>query len=338
MSRPSLRHRRLVLALLLLAAAIAPAACSTGASVPASSGPLTAGVPPSVAASGALASGGTSTGGDSALDPCTRLTKADVQPFFDIPVVTELPGPTPLGLLCEFAANDAPGGVSTSLDIDIQTGPDATLRWQVATTGGGQTMFSGVGDQAEHLPGAPDFLAIKGDVVCGITTVGWTHLAGKAAYQPGSIPDAVATQIAQSYGTLCNKIFGSGNTTPTVTAGPMVDLGTSAPPAASVAVPAQGGTLNGVFPLPVGIDCTGVTTTDSEGTIVCSATNTADQADVYPFYLAALPGHGYTINSEREEMALGKEVAFIGFDGNGAGGFSSISIIGTAVTITLQAP
>ena len=149
------------------------------------------------------------------LDPCALLTKADVQPFFSVPVVTELPGPVPG--TCEWAANDGPGGVSTSLDVVVITGQDALDAWTVASGPGPKTMFGDVGDQAEHYPNDPDFVSNKGDVTCNITTVGSAHLAGKMDYPVAAIPDAAATQIAQAYGTLCNKIYGSGPTTPTLT-------------------------------------------------------------------------------------------------------------------------
>ncbi len=154
------------------------------------------------------------------------------------------------------------------------------------------------------------------------------------------MPDADATRIAEQYGTLCNKIYGSGNTNPTLTA-PPIAAGSSvaSTPAVSIAIPAIGGHLGPTFPLPAGLDCSSVTTTDSEGNVTCSATNVANSNAIYPFYLSVLPGAGYTINHESEETAQnGDEVASILFEGNGAGGFSSISVLGGRVTITIQAP
>jgi hypothetical protein len=331
------RYRRILLPMLVGLAFIA-AGCSaaSGSSVPAPSIPVGAGQ-----ASSGPVPGGTDGGTIGAIDPCQKLTKADVQPFFSVPVVTELPGPKEVGDTCEFQANDAPGGVSTALDINVRTGQDATEWW--STAGGatsGATMFSGVGDQAEHFPGSTDFVSISGQVACGLTTTGYEHLAGKASYQPGSMPNDAATQIAQAYGTLCNKIYGRGSTTPTITASPAVDLSSaSATPGPSIVTVAQGGTLGQGFPLPVGLDCSGVTATDSEGTITCSATNVADPKSIYPFYLSSLPATGYTINHESEGTGQdGSEIASIIFEGPGAGAFSTISVLGGRVTVTLEAP
>ncbi len=320
----------------LVAVPLLAAACATapGGTV-SSNGPAVSQGPGALdsASPGATLAGGTA--GAGSIDPCQKLTKADVQPFFSVPIVTQLPGPIPG--TCEWAANNSPGGVETSLDVWVVTGQDALDGWSMAS-GPGATMFSGVGDQAEHYPGSPDFVSIKGDVSCKITTVGYAHLAGKMDYPPAAIPDAAATQIAQAYGTLCNRIYGGGTTTPTMTAAPIaVSGGGSAAPTPTVSIPPVGGTLGAAFPLPEGLDCSGKTTTTSEAT-TCETTTTGDQMAIYPFFLSVLPAHGYTINHEQEEVANAKEIASILFIGNGAGGFSSISIIGTHVTITLQAP
>jgi hypothetical protein len=269
-------------------------------------------------------------------DPCAALTIADVQPFFTVPIATQLRSAVPN--TCEWAGNDGGGGLATSLDVMVMGGDDAALRWQLSTTGPAVT-FSGVGDHAEHLPGIADFLAIKDGVVCGITTVGYTHLVGKVGHEPGLMPDADATAIAQNYGTLCNRIYGSGNTTPTVAAAapPSTAAGSPAP---SVAIPAVGGTFGPGFPLPVGIDCSGShTSTDIDGSPMCEALTSGDPHAIYPFYLQTLPAEGYTIHVERDGLADdGTEIASIMFGGNGIGDFSTVDLRGLTVDITLRQP
>ena len=347
MSMTQTRIGWLALVPLLVAVAVVGAACSsaatgTAAGAGSGSGASAEPVAASTDAIGATAATGESngTGGaDGQIDPCIVLTKADVQPFFSIPLVTQLPQTFAAGKTCEWDGNDGAGGVATALDVNVQTGQDATDSWSMATgPGSGVELFSGVGSQAEHFPGSPDFVSIKGTTLCGITTTGFGHLAGKSAYQPGSIPDAAATQIAQDYGTLCNRIFGSGNTTPTLVASPAASAAPTAP-RPSISIPAVGGTLGNGFPLPQGLDCTGNTTTSTDGTITCDAKTTADPFSTYPFYLGVLSGNGYTINHEQEEAASdGSEVASIVFSGNSAGILSTISVRGANVTIILQAP
>ena len=334
--------RRLVPAgLSMIALTVALAACSGGgAGIPSSGGDGGSGGTAPVGTGEAGSTPG-ATSAQAAIDPCVKLTEADVQPFFSVPVVTQLPRPKAFGDTCEWGGNDGGGGIPTSLDVNVATGQDATSFWsQTDGPTSGYTMFSGVGDQAAHLPGDPDFDSIKGEILCRIWTSGYLHLAGKMDYQPGSMPDAAATQIAQQYGMLCNKIFGSGDMTPTMVASPAFEASNAAStPAPSVAIVAKAGTLGPDFPLPVGLDCTGATTTDGKGAITCSATNVADPTSIYPFYVSVLPGAGYTINHESEETAQnGAEVASILFEGPGAGGYSMVSVNGPRVTITLEAP
>ncbi len=319
----------------LVAVALIAVACSSG---------VGAGAPAAAGSSGSAEGGPTpapvtgSAGAAGRIDPCQKLTTADVQPFFSVPIVTQLPGPIPDD--CEWSANDSPGSVSTALDVRILTGQDALDWWTQGTFGGGQTNFDGVGDKAEHLPGVTDLVAIKGDVACGLTTFGYAHLAGKMAYQPGPIPDADATRIAQQYGTLCNRIFGSGETTPTMTAAPVSAAAASAAAySPAVPIPAGAGTLGPGVPLPAGVDCSGgKTSTDSDGSTVCDTTATGDPRGIYPFYLSLLPKDGFVIHHQQEEVSNGKEIASILFGGNGVGDLSAISVIGTSVVITLQKP
>ncbi len=335
-----------------LVVALVAGACSAGGSGSSVAGPLGGSPAAGVGAADGSPSGGDASGDSSstagtagtpaAPDPCAVLTIADVQPFFTVPIATELPSAVPD--TCEWAAGDAPLGVPTSFDVMVQGGDDARVRWQLATLGGTPVMFSGVGDQAEHLPGSTDFLAIRNGVICGITTLGWDHLVGKSGHPMDQLSDSDATAVAQDYGTLCNRLYGSGNTTPTLVAQaqPSSAAGSVAPgsPSASIAIPAIGGTFGNGFPLPVGVDCTGShLTTDLDGSPECSTLTSGDPRAIYPFYLQTLPAKGYTIHNERDGVTdNGTEIASIIFGGNGVGDFSMIGLRGLNVTITLRQP
>jgi hypothetical protein len=202
-------------------------------------------------------------------------------------------------------------------------------------------IFSGVGDQAEHIPGLSDFVSIKGSVVCSLTTVGRTHLAPLASLQRDTdqlLSDSDATAVAQQFGTLCNRIFGSGNTVPTATAAaPTDDATDSSSPTASVSVPAAGGTLGTTkFPLPQGVDCTGkVTVTDEDSS--CTVTIAAgDGASIYAFYLSVLAQNGYTINHQQTQASADGTIASILFSGGGFDAFSDVDIFNTMLTIDLR--
>ncbi len=320
-------------AALAIAAALVASACSTAATSITAVASAAAQAGDDAASADSAANGGSAT----APDPCAVLTTADVQPMFMVKIATQLPSMVPN--TCEWAGSDGNGGVPTSLDVMVLGGDDAKTRWQLASTGGTEVMFDGVGDQAEHVAGYPDLMAIKGDLVCGLTTFGWSHLVGKADHPQGPLSDADATAIAQDYGTLCNRIFGSGNTTPTLVAAAIASAAPGSP-AASIAIPAVGGTFGTGFPLPVGVDCTGAhVTTSLDGSPQCATVTGGDPRAVYPFYLQTLPADGYTIHVERDGIADdGTEIASIMFGGNGAGDESTVDVRGLNVTITLVLP
>ncbi len=113
-----------------------------------------------------------------------------------------------------------------------------------------------------------------------------------------TLTDDQATNIDQQYGTLCNKLYGSGNTTPTV---PKVSIAAATPlPSLTGPVPADSGaTMPGSgIPLPAGVDCSGSRTTKDAMGLTCEQPIT-DPLAIYTYYLKSLPAHGYTINSQQ---------------------------------------
>ncbi len=272
-----------------------------------------------------------------AKDPCQLLTKADVQPFFTVPVVNELPEVynTATTKGCAFSAA---GAIATTLSIKVVVGDDAQTMELLQKSDTQEVTFSGVGVTAQHPHGSTEFSAQEGTeaspMYCAVSTTGWKELAGKKDLADvTTIPDATATTIAQQYGTLCNKLFGSGDATPTMTvAAPVVSA--SAPYTGTVLATVS--TIGAGFPLPAGVDCSGTnTTTDSEGTVTCDTT-VADGPAVYQYYLTTLPAKGYTFHHEGESGSGAQIVANLLFSGNGLGGFSSVAITGKNLSIMLQ--
>lgn len=275
-----------------------------------------------------------------AIDPCQKLTKADVQPFFTVPIVIESPEPwdTPTTKGCSFSAS---GTVGTTLSVKITAGDDAQTMALLQTTDTSEVSFSGVGASAFHPSGSTEMTAQEGTkdnpLFCSISTTGWKELAGKKDLADvTNIPDATATTVAQQYGTLCNRIFGNGTATPTMTvAAPAAGASGAVTTAPSGPVLPVGSTLAGLLPLPQGMDCSGSkTTVDSEGTTECDTTF-ADAKAAYNFFLAELPTKGMTIN-HIEPPATATSVASINFSGGGTGMFDSVSIVNGVVRISLQ--
>lgn len=330
------RPVRLALASLTVAVAASLAACGSAAPAPSSAA---AAELTSIAAALQSAAPVVSTSTrpvTPVIDPCQKLTKADVQPFFTVPIANELPEvyDTVNTKGCSFSAN---GLVATTLSIKVVGGDDAQVMEQLQTTDTQEVAFSGVGTSAQHPHGSTEFTAQEGTsanpTYCAVSTTGWKELAGKKDLADVTdIPDATATTIAQQYGTLCNKLFGSGNASPTMT---VVAPPSSAAPVYTGPVLATGGTLGANFPLPQGLDCNGAkTTTDSES-LSCDTTSSAGKA-IYEYYLTVLPTKGFTINHESDQTSPNGELASLLFAGPGVGGFSSLSVVGTHISIMLQ--
>ncbi|MET3807711.1 hypothetical protein ABIB25_004738 [Nakamurella sp. UYEF19] len=345
---------RLTAGLLIAATALCLVACSstsaptTGLGAPSLPAVVVSAIAAQSAA-GPASEADTSTAPDTgparpAIDPCRALTKADLQPFFTVPVATSLPSPikSDSTLGCEWAAADG-GGLSTSMDMLVVVGQDGQDRWNLATETGHPELISGIGDHAGHLAGNPDMFAIKGTgahaVWCGVTSLGWKELAGKKDLPDvQNIPDSAASAIAAQYGLLCNRIFGSGNTSPTMTA--PLPTGSAAVVTASgptVAPAAVGGVMPGTdVPLPRGADCSGShTAKDTVGNLVCTTTDTEPDA-AYNFFLLALPKAGYAVNHQSyEKGADGKALAGLGFSGGKFSGFDFVNIRGINLSVTV---
>lgn len=276
-------------------------------------------------------------------DPCKVLTKADLQPFFLGQITTELPlyelSTEQDGKACQWT--DVSGSTIT---ISLEAGDKAQARWFPASQPGYDgVFFSGVGDKAEHTKGLFDMVAIIGPdanptLACGITESGEKNLALSKGIDPtATLSDDTATKADQQYGTLCNKLFGKGDTKTTLTAHPTGTAPTIAPNTL-----ADGGTIpNTKVPVPQGISCAGGNTTKDQtmGGWDCVSPTTDDPAAIFAYFVNALPKAGYTISAESQTKSdAGPVVDHIRFAGPDAGYTSNVLIVGNKVTISVSDP
>jgi hypothetical protein len=152
---------------------------------------------------------------------CKQLTKDVVQPLMagtiDSVSVTAA-GDDDAGQQCDFA-----GGTDDESDIDVLvlSGSAATTEYSDIASGG--IAVPGVGDKAVRPDGDVSIDALHGDTYCSVSVGDPGDLPGiadfEAAHEGSSdIPDSVLDPAAAALGTLCNRIFGSGNTTPDLAA------------------------------------------------------------------------------------------------------------------------
>ena len=328
-------------ALLLVPVAVVVVACSSSPTVPpavAAAAATAAAVAAATADDAATTTGDTASPAANLEDPCQKLTKADVQPFFTQQLVTELPGllQSDTDKSCEFASNNE----ASSLIVDYEVGDAAQTKVLLHNQPGGDAVsVPGVGDAASHPAGDPSMLfSSKGSgasaVVCTVTTTG---LGFALVSTSSAMTDDQATQIDAQYGTLCNKMYGSGNTTPTVPSVSVVPASTL-PSDTGAALADSGNTMPGTgIPLPAGVDCSGANTAkDSLLGLSCNQPIT-DPQGVYTFYLKALPAHGYTISNQafypaKDGSTPNGRITFT----DTADGLCFISIIGNKLSVSKQ--
>ena len=206
----------------LIAAAFTLAGCSSGS----------AGTP----AAGSSSADTSSTAPDASVAPtggatatCKQLTFDQLQPLLKDPI-TQVEvlafGLSGTGQECRFEAADK----SEDVDVMVAGGSDGTAQYNSDVSEfASPAPLAGVGDKAmwDSSNESALFAAIKGDVYCS-TSVDGENVPGVGALMDAAnntlrIGDKNWEIIASALATVCNRIYGSGNTT--------ADLsGLSAPP------------------------------------------------------------------------------------------------------------
>jgi hypothetical protein len=168
---------------------------------------------------------------------CKQLTQADVQPLMagTIDSVTATAaGDDNTGQQCDFAGGD--GDVSV-IDVLVLSGSAATSEY--SDTADGAISVPGIGDKAVRADGDVSVTALHGDTYCSVSVGDASDLPGIEDFETANagssdIPDPVAAAASAALGTLCNRIFGSGNTTPDMAAlaAALASAATAAPSAA----------------------------------------------------------------------------------------------------------
>jgi hypothetical protein len=198
---------------------------SGGLGIPGSQSSIAAGNVSIAAGNVSAAAAGTSAAGSSSggsAVTCKQVTEAEVQPLSTDPitqdtVTAESEGSLGTGQQCVLSGADGDGTV----DILVLGGSGASNAYAEALTSetDGQVAVSGVGDKASRDKGDDQINAIKGNVYCSVTLGSDDTVPGVAAIEDANgntsdIGAAADTIVAVALGTLCNRIWGSGSTTP----------------------------------------------------------------------------------------------------------------------------
>ncbi len=189
---------------------------ATGCSKSSSGNANAAGTPK---ASNAATTSGDSGGGGG--PTCKQLTFAQVQPLIDIKVIslkTTALNIGGTGQQCEF---DAKGSDSTgAITVQVLRGSGGTQAYNEAVTGEDKPVaVPGVGDKASRDTESGSVSALKGDLFCSVTYSSSDEIPGvgpleEAHGATNNIGENYYDTIAQAMGTLCNRVYGTGSTTP----------------------------------------------------------------------------------------------------------------------------
>lgn len=183
---------------------------------------------PTVSDAGGLSSGGQaasaapqaspgSTGGTAVT--CNQLTNSDVQPLLVDPILNltvTAAGVDGEGQQCVFDTGDS----AHAVDVLVLSG-------DMATTGYAQDVHEmtkpvsvpGIGEKASRDTNDSSVDAITGDIYCSVSLAASNDVPGVAQLEDAAggtanIGDRAEGIIAAALGTLCNRIYGGGNTTP----------------------------------------------------------------------------------------------------------------------------
>jgi hypothetical protein len=208
----------------ITAAALLLAGCHSGSSSGAAGTNAAAAASASVAGGGAPAAAQQSSSasiGGSAKASCKQLTDAEVQPLITDKIVKDdvtdaSIGSDSPGQQCVFSGADGAGAV----DVLVIAGPQAAPGYasEIAGYSDGVVAVPGIGDKASREKGDDQVVALKGDVYCSVS-LGGDDVPGigtleEAAGGTTHIAESAYADSAEALGTLCNRIYGSGNTTP----------------------------------------------------------------------------------------------------------------------------
>jgi hypothetical protein len=187
---------------------------------------------------------------------CSQITKAQVQPLIVKPItkVTVKPvtaeqytGSTKrIGQECVFAAGS---GDSEALTVTVISGPIAARAYAADVQGlSGAVAVHGVGSKAVRAPvdnkgaaGTTTLSALKGTTYCSVSP-GDGDVPGEgqleeAAGATADIGNKAYAEIAAAVGTVCNRVFRSGNTTPDLTALTQAGAAAAAAPTTTTTFP-----------------------------------------------------------------------------------------------------
>jgi hypothetical protein len=148
---------------------------------------------------------------------CSQLAKTDVQGLMTSTVTSMKVSPVGTGgdgQLCVFGGSDD----SQAVDVIALPDSDPALGWdQSKAQASDPVSLTGIGDEAYREGDDDSPFARHGGVLCTVSIGTISQLPGSdAMITDGTLHEGPAqeTVVATALGTVCNRLFGTGSTTP----------------------------------------------------------------------------------------------------------------------------
>jgi hypothetical protein len=150
---------------------------------------------------------------------CKQLTKAQIQPLLSRPITKiKVTDALQTGQQCVYTGSDSDG--SGDIDVLVIKGSAAKQGFQEDVRGlDSKVAVTGVGDKAYRAKGDFQISSIKGTEYCSVSVGSEDDVPGvQALLVNGSsdLPESANAIIASALGTICNRVYGKGNTKPSL--------------------------------------------------------------------------------------------------------------------------
>jgi hypothetical protein len=182
-----------------------------------------AGLPALLALSFIPASGGSASAAvvpiHSAKATCKQLPKSQIQPVLSVPIgKVKVTSALQTGQQCVYSGTGS--GDGDAIDVLVFNGSQAKPEFQQEVKSWGHKVaVKGVGDKAYRAKGDFQIDSIKGSEFCSVSVASDDSVPGVAALEingTSDIPESANAIIASALGTICNRIYGTGNTKPSL--------------------------------------------------------------------------------------------------------------------------
>ncbi len=151
---------------------------------------------------------------------CKQLTKAEIQPLMSAPIATvKVTKVSIAGQQCVFSSSDT----EATIDVLVDKGTFAKKGYQeeLKSYSAKVAVKDVAGANAYRDTGDFQIVALKGDTYCSVSVGAADSIAGVGAIQAANNGSSDLSEhdndiIATALGTICNRIYHSGNTTPSL--------------------------------------------------------------------------------------------------------------------------